>query len=127
MLIAVSEKNPNTLVVKKAKASDVVNFLQPVSSTQTTGMLLAPPANPNKAHLDSMGIVHVFARTDLSEQDYKQYLDSTPPGRAARSFINGHVVVSCCCRSDGVRLGTGKEREPERTAAAACASRRCQR
>ena len=30
-----------------------------------------------------MGIVQVFARTDLTDQDYKQYLDSTPPGLTA--------------------------------------------
>ena len=76
MLIVVSEKQPGTLLVKKAKASDVVNYLQPPQ--QTT--LLAQPMNPNKVHLDSMGIVQIFARTDLSDQDYKQYLDSTPPG-----------------------------------------------
>jgi len=30
-----------------------------------------------------MGIVQIFGRTDLSDQDYKQYLDSTPPGLTA--------------------------------------------
>ena len=81
MLIVVSEKQSGTLVVKKAKASEVVNFLQPPQpQQQTTAFLTAPPTNPNKAHLDAMGIVQVFARTDLSDQDYKQYLNSTPPG-----------------------------------------------
>jgi len=79
MLIVVSEKQPGTLLIKKAKASDVVNYLQPPQPQQTS-TLLAQPVNPNKTHLDSMGIVQVFARTDLSEQDYKLYLDSTPPG-----------------------------------------------
>jgi hypothetical protein len=79
MLIVVSEKQAGTLVIKKAKASDVVNYLQPAQPQQTT-TLIAQPINPNKAHLDSMGIVQVFARTDLSDQDYKQYLDSTPSG-----------------------------------------------
>jgi hypothetical protein len=80
MLIVVSEKQPGTLLIKKAKASDVVNFLQPPQLQQPTTTLVAQPINPNKVHLDSMGIVQVFARTDLSEQDYKQYLDTTPPG-----------------------------------------------
>ena len=79
MLIVVSEKQPGTLTVKKVKASDVVNYLQQPPAQPTT-LGLAAPVNPNKAHLDSMGIVQVFARTDLSEQDYKQYLDTTPPG-----------------------------------------------
>jgi hypothetical protein len=79
MLIVVSEKQPGTLSIKKAKASDVVNYLQPIQPQQQT-TLLGQPVNPNKAHLDSMGIVQVFARTDLSDQDYKQYLDSTPSG-----------------------------------------------
>ena len=79
MLIVISEKNPNSLTVKKVKASDVVNYLTPPAPQQTT-TLLAPPPNPMKTNLDSMGIVQVFARTDLSEQDYKQYLDSVPPG-----------------------------------------------
>ncbi|CAM4884963.1 unnamed protein product [Rotaria socialis] len=83
MLIVVSEKQPGTLLVKKAKASVVVNYLQPPPQQQQATTLMAPPANPNKAHLDSMGIVQVFARTDLSDQDYKQYLDSTPPGLTA--------------------------------------------
>ena len=77
MLIVVSEKQSGTLLIKKAKASDVVNFLQPPQPATT---LIGQPANPNKTHLDSMGIVQVFARTDLSDQDYKQYLDSTPSG-----------------------------------------------
>jgi hypothetical protein len=79
MLIVVSEKQAGTLVIKKAKSSDVVNYLQPAQPQQQT-TLIAQPINPNKAHLDSMGIVQVFARTDLSDQDYKQYLDSTPSG-----------------------------------------------
>ncbi|CAM4747828.1 unnamed protein product [Rotaria magnacalcarata] len=83
MLIVVSEKQPGTLLVKKAKASVVVNYLQPPPQQQQTTTLMVPLANPNKAHLDSMGIVQVFARTDLSDQDYKQYLDSTPPGLTA--------------------------------------------
>lgn len=85
MLIVISEKNPNSLTVKKVKASDVVNYLQPpqAQQTTTTTTLLAPPVNPMKTNLDSMGIVQVFARTDLSEQDYKQYLDSVPPGLTA--------------------------------------------
>ncbi|CAF0880579.1 unnamed protein product [Rotaria sp. Silwood1] len=83
MLIVVSEKQPGTLLIKKAKASDVVNFLQPPQPQQQTTTLLTLSINPNKAHLDSMGIVQVFARTDLSDQDYKQYLDSTPPGLTA--------------------------------------------
>lgn len=85
MLIVISEKQAGTLLVKKYKGSDVVNHLQPVQPPQQQTTLLAPPANPNKAHLDSMGIVQVFARTDLSEQDYKQYLDSTPPGLSPRN------------------------------------------
>jgi hypothetical protein len=84
MLIVVSEKQPGTLLIKKAKSSDVVNYLQP-QQQQTT--LLTQPVNPNKAHLDSMGIVQVFARTDLSDQDYKQYLDSTPPGLLVSFWI----------------------------------------
>ncbi|CAF0909034.1 unnamed protein product [Rotaria sordida] len=83
MLIVVSEKQPGTLLIKKAKSSDVVNYLQPPQPQQQTTTLLALPINPNKAHLDSMGIVQIFARTDLSDQDYKQYLDSTPPGLTA--------------------------------------------
>lgn len=82
MLIVVSGKQPGTLVVKKAKASDIVNFLQPPQPQQaTTGF--APAVSSNKAHLDSLSIVQVFGRTDLSDQDYKQYLDSTPPGLTA--------------------------------------------
>jgi hypothetical protein len=80
MLIVVSEKQQGTLLIKKAKASDVVNYLQPPQPQTTTTTFSAQPINPNKTHLDSMGIVQVFARTDLSDQDYKQYLDSTPPG-----------------------------------------------
>jgi hypothetical protein len=81
MLIVVSEKQPGTLSTRKAKASEVVNYLQPPQPTQqqNTGFM-TQPVNPNKAHLDSLGIVQIFARTDLSDQDYKQYLDSTPPG-----------------------------------------------
>ncbi len=80
MLIVVSEKQPGTLTVRKAKASEVVNYLQPPQQAQTTTGFMTQPINPNKAHLDSMGIVQVFARTDLSDQDYKQYLDTTPQG-----------------------------------------------
>lgn len=81
MLIVISEKQPGTLTVKKVKASDVVNYLQqPPAQQPTIGLAATAPVNPNKVHLDSMGIVQVFARTDLSEQDYKQYLDTTPPG-----------------------------------------------
>ncbi|CAF1358640.1 unnamed protein product [Adineta steineri] len=83
MLIVVSEKQPGTLLIKKQKASDVVNYLQPQQQQQQTTTLLAQPTNPNKTHLDSMGIVQIFARTDLSDQDYKQYLDSIPPGLTA--------------------------------------------
>ncbi|CAF0717851.1 unnamed protein product [Adineta steineri] len=83
MLIVVSEKQPGTLLIKKQKASDVVNYLQPQQQQQQTTTLLAQPINPNKTHLDSMGIVQIFARTDLSDQDYKQYLDSIPPGLTA--------------------------------------------
>jgi len=86
MLIVVSEKQPGTLLIKKAKSSDVVNYLQPAQPQQTT-TLLAQQVNPNKAHLDSMGIVQVFARTDLSDQDYKQYLDSTPQGLFFYFFV----------------------------------------
>ncbi|CAF1155141.1 unnamed protein product [Adineta ricciae] len=80
MLIVVNEKQPGTLVVKKHKASDIVNYLQPPAPATTT---LGQPVNPNKAHLDSIGIVQVFARTDLNDQDYKQYLETTPPGMTA--------------------------------------------
>ncbi len=80
MLIVVSEKQPGTLTTRKAKASEVVNYLQPPQPTQPTTGFMTQPVNPNKAHLDSLGIVQVFARTDLSDQDYKQYLDSTPAG-----------------------------------------------
>lgn len=82
MLIVVNEKQSGTLLIKKVKASDVVNYLQPPQAQPTT-TLLVQPANPNKVHLDSLGIVQVFARTDLTDQDYKQYLDSTPPGLTA--------------------------------------------
>ena len=77
MLIVISEKQPGTLTVKKVKASDVVNYLQQPPAQQNT---LTAAVNPNKVHLDAMSIVQVFARTDLSDQDYKQYLDTTPPG-----------------------------------------------
>jgi hypothetical protein len=88
MLIVVSEKQPGTLLIKKAKSSDVVNYLQPAQpQQQQLTTLLTQPVNPNKAHLDSMGIVQVFARTDLSDQDYKQYLDTTPPGLLFSSCI----------------------------------------
>ena len=80
MLIVISMKDPNTSIVKKIKASDVVNHLQPAQTQQTTSTLIAPPMNPHKVHLDSLRIVQIFARTDLTEQDYKQYLDTVPPG-----------------------------------------------
>lgn len=84
MLIVVNEKQSGTLLIKKVKASDVVNYLQPPQAqTQPTTTLIVQPANPNKVHLDSLSIVQVFARTDLTDQDYKQYLDSTPPGLTA--------------------------------------------
>ena len=94
MLIVISEKQAGTLLVKKYKGSDVVNHLQPVQPQQQQTTLMAPPANPNKVHLDSMGIVQVFARTDLSEQDYKQYLDSTPPGLCALDRTTVHFTSS---------------------------------
>ena len=71
-----------------------MNHLQPVQPQQQQTTLMAPPANPNKVHLDSMGIVQVFARTDLSEQDYKQYLDSTPPGLCALDRTTVHFTSS---------------------------------
>ena len=88
MLIVVSEKQPGTLTVRKIKASEVVNYLQPPQPAQaTTAGFMTQPINPNKAHLDSMGIVQVFARTDLNDQDYKQYLDTTPPGLLCLIFL----------------------------------------
>jgi hypothetical protein len=108
MLIVVSEKQPGTLLIKKAKASDVVNYLQPVQPQQTS-TLLVQPVNPNKAHLDSMGIVQVFGRTDLSDQDYKQYLDSTPPGLVFELFI--YFFIEILFRSNGICLGTSKKRK----------------
>jgi hypothetical protein len=91
MLIVISEKQPGTLLVKKHKASDIVNYLQPPPPATTT---IGQPINPNKTHLDSMGIVQVFARTDLSDQDYKQYLDSTPPGWIVW-YWHGNVFYEC--------------------------------
>lgn len=88
MLIVISEKQAGTLLIKKAKASDVVNYLQPPQQQQQQTTLIAQPVNPNKAHLDSMGIVQVFGRTDLSDQDYKQYLDSTPQG-----LFHHHLIL----------------------------------
>jgi hypothetical protein len=93
MLIVVSERQAGTLVVKKLKSSDIVNYLQPPQPQQTTGFI-SQPINSNKTHLDSMGIVQIFARTDLSDQDYKQYLDSTPPGICLkRSFCFIFICV----------------------------------
>lgn len=94
MLIVISEKNPSNLTVKKVKASDVVNYLQPPQPQPTTAGLIAPPANPMKTHLDSMGIVQVFARTDLSEQDYKQYLDTVPPGSLLTVAWINRIIAS---------------------------------
>ena len=122
MLIVISEKNPSTLLVKKVKASDVVNYLQPPQPSTTTSTLLAPAANPHKANLDAMGIMQVFARSDLTEQDYKQYLDSTPPGKSVDS--NGEIeCLRRLPRSDGVRLGTGEERESETSITSSGSSR----
>jgi hypothetical protein len=86
--MVISEKNPQTLVVNKIKASTVVNFLQPSQPVQPTSTLMAAPINPNKVHLDALGIVQIFARTDLNEQDYKQYLDTIPPGQFNQMFKN---------------------------------------
>ncbi|CAF0853389.1 unnamed protein product [Didymodactylos carnosus] len=82
MLIVVRLKQPGSLLTKKVKASDVVNHLSPPQPTQSLSTLLT---NNAKQHLESMGIVQIFARTDLTDQEYKQYLDSTPAGLT--SFI----------------------------------------
>ena len=94
MLIVISEKNPSTLLVKKVKASDVVNYLQPPQPATSTTTFMAAPSNPHKANLDSMGIVQVFARSDLTEQDYKQYLESTPQGKSTPSRRKDRIDLS---------------------------------
>ncbi|CAF0749343.1 unnamed protein product [Didymodactylos carnosus] len=77
MLIVVSEKQPGSLSTKKAKASDVVNHLNPPQQTQSLSTL---STNNTRQHLESLGIVQIFARTDLTDEEYKQYLDVTPAG-----------------------------------------------
>lgn len=126
MLIVVSMKDSQSLTVKKIKSSDVVNHLQPTPpQPTTTTTFIAQPVNPNKVHLDALGIVQIFARIDLSEQEYKQYLDSIPPGS---SFSQGFFLVSIeirYSRFNGICLGTSKERKPQTAFTSASTFDRC--
>ena len=67
MLIVVSEKQPGTLVVKKAKASDVVNYLQPVQPQQPTNHYLSSSASSSTASIAPTTILAVKKEKSVSD------------------------------------------------------------